>query len=65
LRLPKTKSWTIEVDLQKEKGAILSWNKKYQVAHNIAGSWDIDFRAESLVAALNIPCRVTGEESHK
>ncbi|CZR59487.1 uncharacterized protein PAC_09379 [Phialocephala subalpina] len=65
LRLSKSKRWTIQVNLQKEKGAIMSWTKKYQVVCNISGPWDIDFRAETLATGQDIPCAVTGEESHK
>jgi len=58
-------SWTIKVDLQKEKGVILSLNKKYQLICNISGPWAIDFKAESLVTGQDIPCAVTREEIHE
>ncbi|RDL31968.1 uncharacterized protein BP5553_09370 [Venustampulla echinocandica] len=65
LRLLNSKSWVIEVDLRKEKGSTLSWNRKYQLVCNIAGPRDIDFSAQSLVTEEDIPCRVTREGSYE
>lgn len=50
LLLLNSRSWTIQVGLQKEKGGVLSWKKKYRILCNIAGPGDIDFKVESLVA---------------
>jgi hypothetical protein len=51
------------VDLQNEKGAIFSLNKKYQIICNISGPRHIDFKAKSLVTGQDIPCAVARKES--
>jgi hypothetical protein len=53
-------SWTVVVDLNKEKGSILSWKKEYQLVCKIVGVDRVEIRAVSLLTKTEIPCKVVG-----